>query len=219
MRARPTYRDISSTPTTGPVNAGPRRPALGPVQGGTPLTPDAVRPRRPARRPRARAVLHHAGFVLASAAALVVGGLSSAGAASAHAAAPARTTAAGPQALDFKRACAVTTVPGRDSCMTLLRTNVRHKAQSELRARAAVHRADQRNAHHRRKFHGHGESHRHHRCVRDRHVHLDGEPQRHGLHSPATAGQPGLRDRGYGKETLFGFSTSFLIDDNALNVS
>jgi hypothetical protein len=90
---------------------------------------------------------------------LVIGGFTLAGSASAqpvaaqapaaHAAAarttaPAYTTAAtsiggfsvsGPA--DYRRACAVTKVPGRDACMVLIRTNVQHRSQSSLGPDAA----------------------------------------------------------------------------------
>ena len=100
--------------------------------------------------------------VLATSVTLVIGGFALAGSASArpvaaqapavhavaghaaHPAAPARTTAAtsiggfsvsGPA--DYRRACAVTTVPGRDACMVLIRTNVQHRSQNALGPGAA----------------------------------------------------------------------------------
>ena len=100
--------------------------------------------------------------VLATSVTLVIGGFALAGSASArpvaaqapavhavaghaaHPAAPARTTAAtsiggfsvsGPA--DYRRACAVTTVPGRDACMVLIRTNVQHRSQNSLGPGAA----------------------------------------------------------------------------------
>jgi hypothetical protein len=93
---------------------------------------------------------------------LVIGGFTLAGSASAqpvaaqapaahaaaahttHTTAPAYTTAAtsiggfsvsGPA--DYRRACAVTKVPGRDACMVLIRTNVQHRSQSSLGPDAA----------------------------------------------------------------------------------
>jgi hypothetical protein len=38
---------------------------------------------------------------------------------------------------DYRRACAVTTVPGRNACMVLIRTNVQHHSQSSLGPDAA----------------------------------------------------------------------------------
>jgi subtilase family serine protease len=38
---------------------------------------------------------------------------------------------------DYRRACAVTTVPGRDACMVLVRTNVKHRSQASLGPAAA----------------------------------------------------------------------------------
>jgi hypothetical protein len=95
---------------------------------------------------RFRSGLSRAWFVLASSAALAVGALSFAGASAAHAApaaaphsayhAAAHRASAGPAPssfhVDYKRACPVTTAPGRMACMVLLRTNVTHHSQGSL---------------------------------------------------------------------------------------
>ena len=114
------------------------------------------------QRRRVRSATTRGWTVLATSVTLVIGGLALAGSASAqpvaaqapavhavagHAAHPtaaAHTTAAtsiggfsvaGPA--DYRRACAVTTVPGRDACMVLIRTNVQHRSQNSLGADAA----------------------------------------------------------------------------------
>ena len=108
------------------------------------------------QRRRAAAASARSWTVLASSIALVIGGFALAGSASAqpvagqapaaHAAAghTAHTTAAtstggfsvsGPA--DYRRACAVTKVPGRNACMVLIRTNVQHHSQSSLGPDAA----------------------------------------------------------------------------------
>ena len=114
------------------------------------------------QRWRVRSATTRGWTVLATSVTLVIGGLALAGSASAqpvaaqapavhavagHAAHPtaaAHTTAAtsiggfsvaGPA--DYRRACAVTTVPGRDACMVLIRTNVQHRSQNSLGADAA----------------------------------------------------------------------------------
>ncbi|HET9895859.1 MAG TPA: putative Ig domain-containing protein [Streptosporangiaceae bacterium] len=96
---------------------------------------------------RFRGSLSRAWVVLASGAALAAGALSMAGATAAHAAPmahlpavhaasqPAATGFTGP--VDFKRACAMATKPGREACMALIRTNVAHVAQSHLAPNAA----------------------------------------------------------------------------------
>jgi hypothetical protein len=110
------------------------------------------------QRRRARA-LTRSWTVLASSAALAIGGLAVAGSASAqpvaaqataarataeHVTAAAHTAAAGtidgfsvsgPH--DYRRACPVTTVPGRNACMVLIRTNVTHSSQGSLGPDAA----------------------------------------------------------------------------------
>ena len=114
------------------------------------------------QRRRVRSATTRGWTVLATSVTLVIGGLALAGSASAqpvaaqapavhavaghaaHPAAAAHTTAAtsiggfsvaGPA--DYRRACAVTTVPGRDACMVLIRTNVQHRSQNSLGADAA----------------------------------------------------------------------------------
>ena len=114
------------------------------------------------QRWRVRSATTRGWTVLATSVTLVIGGLALAGSASAqpvaaqapavhavaghaaHPAAAAHTTAAtsiggfsvaGPA--DYRRACAVTTVPGRDACMVLIRTNVQHRSQNSLGADAA----------------------------------------------------------------------------------
>ena len=114
------------------------------------------------QRRRVRSATTRGWTVLATSVTLVIGGFALAGSASAqpvaaqapavhavaghaaHPAAAAHTTAAtsiggfsvaGPA--DYRRACAVTTVPGRDACMVLIRTNVQHRSQNSLGADAA----------------------------------------------------------------------------------
>ena len=114
------------------------------------------------QRWRVRSATTRGWTVLATSVTLVIGGFALAGSASAqpvaaqapavhavaghaaHPAAAAHTTAAtsiggfsvaGPA--DYRRACAVTTVPGRDACMVLIRTNVQHRSQNSLGADAA----------------------------------------------------------------------------------
>lgn len=114
------------------------------------------------QRRRVRSATTRGWTVLATSVALVIGGFALAGSASAqpvaaqapaaqavaghaaHPTAPAHTTAAtsiggfsvsGPA--DYRRACAVTKVPGRDACMVLIRTNVQHRSQSSLGPDAA----------------------------------------------------------------------------------
>jgi hypothetical protein len=106
------------------------------------------------QRRRARAVSTRSWTVLASSVALVIGGFAlAAGSASAQVAAPAapmHTSAAAHAATthtvggftvtgtaDYKRACAVTRVPGHDFCMSLIRTNVAHHSQASLGPDAA----------------------------------------------------------------------------------
>ncbi|HEY7147325.1 MAG TPA: putative Ig domain-containing protein [Streptosporangiaceae bacterium] len=106
------------------------------------------------QRRRARAGSTRSWTILASSAALVIGGFAlAAGSASAqtvtggaamHSSAAAHVTTSHPLPgisvtgnADFRRACTATTVPGRDFCMSLIRTNVAHKAQSTLAPNAA----------------------------------------------------------------------------------
>jgi subtilase family serine protease len=79
---------------------------------------------------------------LISSVALVIGGLAFAAAASAqparHVSSPARATSAAHAGItvsgtpDYRRACAVTTAPGKDACMVLIRTNVTHRTQAAI---------------------------------------------------------------------------------------
>jgi subtilase family serine protease len=74
--------------------------------------------------------------------ALVIGGLAFAATAAAqparHVSSPARATSAADAGItvsgtpDYRRACAVTTVPGKDACMVLIRTNVTHRTQAAI---------------------------------------------------------------------------------------
>jgi hypothetical protein len=85
---------------------------------------------------RLRAVLGRSVIAVAASAGLVAGGSGFAAAASAQTAAPAATHAAA--APDFKAApCAAPTKAGKEHCMLLLRTNVRHHRQDALRPDAA----------------------------------------------------------------------------------
>jgi len=98
------------------------------------------------QRRRARAVYGRSWTVLISSIGLVIGGLLFAATASAQPAAP-RTlahTASTAQAgitvsgtPDYRRACAVTTVPGKDACMVLIRTNVAQRTQASIGPDAA----------------------------------------------------------------------------------
>ena len=91
---------------------------------------------------RARAVYSRSWTVLISSAALVIGGLAFAATASAQPAHPvssaARATSATRAGItvsgtpDYRRACAVTTAPGKDACMVLIRTNVTHRTQAAI---------------------------------------------------------------------------------------
>jgi subtilase family serine protease len=90
----------------------------------------------------AGAIYRRSWTVLISSVALVIGGLAFAGTATAQTAhhtstttRPLSTARAGLTALakpDYRRACAVTKVPGKDACMVLLRTNVPHHTQISL---------------------------------------------------------------------------------------
>jgi subtilase family serine protease len=99
------------------------------------LIPDHPRTHSPGRHGRLRAAFGRAGIALAASSALVAGGLGFAGAAPAQAAAHA--IAARAKAPDYKRACSAK-VAAQASCMVLMRTNVKHRAQSDLRAGAGV---------------------------------------------------------------------------------
>jgi subtilase family serine protease len=98
------------------------------------------------QRRRARAVYGRSWTVLISSIALVIGGLLFAATASAQPAAPrtlAHTASAAQAGItvsgtpDFRRACAYTAVPGQNSCMTLIRTNVAHHTQASIGPDAA----------------------------------------------------------------------------------
>lgn len=106
------------------------------------------------QRRRARTASTRSWTVLASSVALVIGGFAlAAGSASAqtlaqsaatHTSAAAHTTTAHTTdgfmitgTRDYRRACAVTRVPGHDACMVLIRTNVPQHAQSPLAPNAA----------------------------------------------------------------------------------
>jgi putative Ig domain-containing protein len=90
----------------------------------------------------ARAIYRRSWAVLISSVALVIGGLAFAGTAAAQTTHPISTTTrplstarAGLTALakpDYRRACARTTVPGKNACMVLIRTNVPHHTQISL---------------------------------------------------------------------------------------
>jgi subtilase family serine protease len=93
------------------------------------------------QRRRARAVYGRSWTVLISSVALVIGGLVFAATASAQPAAPRALAHAASAAQagitvtatpDYRRACPVTTVPGKDACMVLLRTNVAQHSQAAI---------------------------------------------------------------------------------------
>jgi hypothetical protein len=98
------------------------------------------------QRRRARAVYGRSWTVLISSIALVIGGLLFAATASAQPTAPRTLTHTASAAHagitvsgtpDYRRACAYTAVPGQNSCMTLIRTNVAQHAQAALGPDAA----------------------------------------------------------------------------------
>jgi hypothetical protein len=95
------------------------------------------------RRRPSRAGLSRPWIVLATSVALAAAGLMSfAGTTAAQASTQAKATHAKPavtllSAHDYKRACAVTTQPGKMACMVLIRTNVKHHSQASLGPDAA----------------------------------------------------------------------------------
>jgi hypothetical protein len=91
------------------------------------------------KRGRARAVYSRSWTVLLSTLALLIGGFAFAATASAQSAhTAARATSAARDGItvsgtpDYRRACAVTTVPGHDACMVLVRTDVEHHTQASI---------------------------------------------------------------------------------------
>src|ERR1039457_4611438 len=124
-----------------------------PLKEERPLRPNAARGNDARRRRRSGARMTRAWTVLISSVAMVIGGFVVAGgalaqpvaaqsatthtgaahAASAHASAGISVSGTP----DYRRACAVTTVPGRDACMVLVRTNVKHRSQASLGPAAA----------------------------------------------------------------------------------
>jgi Putative Ig domain len=104
-----------------------------------PLKEDGFLRIKHARQPRAQATYRRSLTVLISSAALLIGGLAFAATAAAH---PISTAARAVSAThsgitisgtpDYRRACTLTTVPGRNACMVLIRTNVGHRTQAAL---------------------------------------------------------------------------------------
>ena len=94
------------------------------------------------RRRRPRAILARAGITLVSTAALALGFATAASAAPAASAArtavPGRSAAAASSTTpDYRQACTTVTRPGVAHCLSLIRTNVAHRAQAALGPDAA----------------------------------------------------------------------------------
>jgi Putative Ig domain len=102
-----------------------------------------LRSRNAWQRRRAPAVFSRSWTVLISSVALSIGGLAFAATAAAAPSSAAHLTSAARAGItvsgtaDYRRACAATTVPGQNSCMVLIRTNVAHHTQAALGPDAA----------------------------------------------------------------------------------